>query len=230
MLKRIAGRLPPRAQQELKRLHFARQIRTGAFTTAEAHETEFPRLGEWVSAGDWVIDVGANVGNYSARLSEIVGPTGRVISLEPVPETFELLVANLARFRWRNVTTLNVAASDRFAEREMTVPTLENGLANRYMARLSEGGGELKVLCMPVDALVMPHRVTLVKIDVEGHELAALRGMHHLLQRDHPTLIVEGRDDAVRAYLAGLGYGYAESERSPNRVFRCTESTAGVRC
>lgn len=226
MLKRIASWLPPSTQQQLKRLHFAWLIRQGTFTTAEDYDTEFPRLQEWVKAGDCVLDLGANVGNYTARLSQIVGPSGRVIAFEPVPETFELLVANIARFPGRNVTLLNAAASDAVALQGMAMPMLDSGLANRYMAHVTEQGGDFQILCLPVDHLQLTMPVRLVKIDVEGHELQALRGMEQLLRRWRPRLIVEGRDDAVAAFLANLGYGFDERSGSPNRVF--TAATPGA--
>lgn len=87
-LKRLAARLPVRYRQELKRLHFPRMIRRGEFLSAEAHDHEYGRLQEWVSAGDWVSDAGANLGNYSGRLFQLVGPAGRVFAFEPVAETF----------------------------------------------------------------------------------------------------------------------------------------------
>lgn len=219
MLKRLASHLPLTLQQELKRLHFRRLIRRGVFTTAEAHDTEFPRLAEWVRAGDWVLDVGANVGNYTARMSELVGPTGRVVSFEPVPETFELLVSNVAQLRHRNVTLLNLAASDAIGARSMSIPVLANGLENRYMAQITDTPGDLNILSVPIDSLQLPQPIRLVKVDVEGHELPALKGMADLLRRDCPRLIVEGRDPEVAALLTGLGYSCEEQPASPNRVF-----------
>src|SRR4051812_18329947 len=56
MLKQMAARLPATLQQELKRHYYAWQIRSGRFRT---HEREFQRLDEFVSPGDWAIDVGA---------------------------------------------------------------------------------------------------------------------------------------------------------------------------
>lgn len=219
VLKKVVSHLPLAMQQTLKRLHFARLIRSGNFTTAEDEDTEFPRLAGWVRDGDWVIDVGANVGNYTARLSELVGPGGRVISIEPVPETFELLVANLARFPARNVTFLNIAASAATAVQSMRMPLLDSGMENRYMAHISDGPADLSVMTLPIDTLALPFPVRLVKVDVEGHELQALRGMEALLRRDRPILIVEGQVAEVAAYLATLGYGFEHQERSPNRVY-----------
>jgi FkbM family methyltransferase len=75
-----------------------------------------------VKPGDWVLDVRANVGHYSHRLSDLVGPAGRIFAFEPVRETFELLTANVARFAHANVTLLNVTASDTARTVGMTAP------------------------------------------------------------------------------------------------------------
>jgi FkbM family methyltransferase len=220
--KRLAYRLPASYQRELKRLHFARLIRKGLFKAAETYEQEFRRLDQWVSAGDTVLDVGANVGNYTARLSELVGPTGHVYAFEPMPDTFELLSANMARFPLRNISLFNVAASDGSGLCGMSLPKSDDGLDNPYMAHLADANerAELSAFRLSIDALNIPERVTLVKIDVEGHELAALRGMQALLRRDHPLLIVEGRSAEVEAFLASFGYSFEQAEGSPNRVFR----------
>lgn len=223
VMKRLASRLPPRYRQELKRLHFARLIGRGVFKTAEDHDREFGRLHEWVSGGDWVLDVGANVGNYTARLSELVEATGRVFAFEPVPETFELLTANMSRYPLRNITLLNVAASNAFSLGGMKLPPLDEGGANPYMAHLTNDGGEVSVVCVPVDSLGIERRISLVKVDVEGHELAAVEGMRRLLERDRPVLIIEGRDPEVEAFMAALGYRFEESAGSPNRVFTHSE-------
>jgi len=219
--KRLAALLPWRQQQTLKRLWWARAISRGRFS---ADEREFDRLDEWVKAGDWVLDIGANIGQYAAKLSKIVGPTGRVLALEPIPATFELLSANMAALPLRNVTLLQLAASDASRVVGMGIPSFDTGLKNYYMAHVTEAAAELSVLGMSIDALRIPMRITLVKIDVEGHELAVLRGMRTTLQRDHPRLIVEGRSDAVASYLAALGYTFEETEGSPNRLFQHAEA------
>jgi FkbM family methyltransferase len=126
----------------------------------------------------------------------------------------------MARLPLRNFSLFNAAASDGTAVRGMDVPLMEDGAQNRYMAHLTEdASGEFAVMCLPVDALALPHRVSLVKVDVEGHELAALKGMRRLLERDHPVLVVEGRADDVAQYLATMGYAFEQQGRSPNRVF-----------
>ncbi len=89
----IAAKLPMRLQQRMKRIHFAYQIKRDRFS---ADEPEFDLSQDLISGGDWVVDIGANIGHYTLLFSKLVGPTGRVIAFEPMPETFELLCANVA--------------------------------------------------------------------------------------------------------------------------------------
>ncbi|HET7200795.1 MAG TPA: FkbM family methyltransferase [Burkholderiales bacterium] len=215
-LKRLAAMLPNSWQHELRRRHFQRQIRLGRFHT---DEKEYALLDTLLGEGDWALDIGANVGHYTMRMAELVGPSGRVIALEPVPDTFSLLAANTRLFAHANVSLLNVAASDRVLVSAMQIPRFASGLSNYYQARLGAGSGGLPVLTLPVDELSLP-LVRLVKIDVEGHELPALRGMRRLLARDHPTLIVETGSQETMNLLGSLGYALERLAGSSNLLCR----------
>jgi len=216
-LKRLISHLPARYQQVLKRIYFKRQIKRGIFRSGEI---EFDRLDEWVSAGDWVLDIGANVGHYSLRLSKIVGAAGRVISFEPAPQTFELLSANMSLSPYRNISLLNAAVSEAAGLAGLNIPKcIGTGLDNCYEARLTKDGTGLSVLCVAIDSLGIPKPVKLVKIDVEGDEISVLKGMKGLIGRDHPVLIIEGHSDELASYLGSFGYSFEETKGSPNRVF-----------
>jgi FkbM family methyltransferase len=217
-LKQVAARLPKRWQTELKRLRYARQIRGGTFAT---DEPEYEMLSQLVSPGDWVVDVGANVGHYTKRFSELVGARGRVVAFEPIPATFSLLAANAQLFAHPNVSLINAAVSDRFDEVGMSVPKFETGLSNYYEARLSSAADRAwSVLTLALDALGIAHRVALVKIDAEDHESFVLAGMKKLIARDHPILIVETGSPEVVASLAASGYVPEKLPGSPNFLFR----------
>lgn len=107
LLRRFVARMPERWQITLKRVHYDRQLKKGTFTTPEP---ECQVLHTFIGTGDWVIDVGANVGHYTKRFSELVGTTGRVIALEPVTITFGLLTYNVQSFSNQNITLFNAAA------------------------------------------------------------------------------------------------------------------------
>lgn len=224
VLKRLAAALPASWQNDLKRAYFRRQIKKDLFTTSEP---EYKNLHAFIAPGDWVIDVGANIGHYTKRLSELVGAGGRVIAVEPVPETFALLSSNVQHFTFKNVTLFNVAVSDKCEVVGMDIPSFETGLRNFYGAGVTAVGSglsDLRVMTLRLDSLEIPNRIALAKIDVEGHELAVLRGMVELLRRDHPTLIVETSSDEVIGLVTGLGYDTEQLAGSPNRLFRQTSA------
>ena len=214
MLKKFASHFPRGWQQELKRHYYSWQMRRGRFRPPEP---EFDLLDSIVRPGDWVIDIGANVGHYTAKLSELVGSNGRVLAFEPVPRTFRLLAANARLFPHENVTLFNAAVSKNSNLAHMSVPTSPGG---QYLARLSKAETGLQILCLSLDSLQIPHRVSLVKIDAEGHELEILHGMDELLNRDKPTLIVELGERGTVEFLSAIGYNMEHLPGSPNGVFR----------
>jgi len=218
VLKKAAAHLPQRWQAELKRLHFARQIARGEFETDEA---EYARLPELIAPGDWVIDVGANIGQYTKRMSDLAGPDGRVLAFEPVPATFSLLAANVSQFAHANVTLFNAAVSSRVEVLGMALPRFDTGLTNYYMAHLVNAAqAELKVLTMPLDALPIEHRVSLIKIDAEGHEAVVLQGMRALLERSRPAMIIETGSAELVATIEGWGYRVERAAKSSNVLCR----------
>jgi FkbM family methyltransferase len=213
MLKKIASHFPRGLQTELKRQYYAWQIHSGRFRCSE---NEFDLLDKMVRPGDWVIDVGANVGHYTARLSRLVGSAGRVLAFEPVPNTFRLLTANARLFAHENVTLINAAVSQGATLSGIEVPPVQSGA---YLAHLTESDCGLQILCLSLDSLQIPHRVAFIKVDAEGHELAVLIGMEELLRRDRPSLIVElGRPEPVE-YLQNCGYRVERLPGSPNGIF-----------
>lgn len=222
LLKRVATTFPSPVRHELKRHYYAWQIRRGTFRTSEP---EFDLLEQLVKPGDWVVDVGANVGHYTARLSRLVGPTGRVLAFEPVPSTFELLAANARGFPYRNVSLFNAALAETSHLANMQVP---EGAEGPYLAHLSGQDTGLKVLCLSFDGLQLRFPVNLVKIDAEGHELSVLRGMERTLVRDRPTLIVEVSSGESEGYLRQLGYIAERLSGSPNWIFRPGVPNAGA--
>jgi FkbM family methyltransferase len=226
LIKRLASKLPPVWQDDLKRLHFRRQIRKGQF---DAGEPEYDLLPSLLSPGDWAIDVGANVGFYTTRFSTIVGPRGRVIAFEPVPETFALLAGNVRLLPSQNVTLINAAVSDQSAVVGMQIPAFDMGLSNFYEAQIvaqpADGMATVSVLSWPLDALALSGPVRLVKVDAEGHEEPVIRGMMQLLAAHRPTLIIEGDDPAIAALLQPLGYQADVLPGSPNTLFRAPGAT-----
>ncbi len=216
-LKHLASRIPAGWQLEMKRQRYRRQIARDAFAT---HEPEYALLASFLEEGDWAIDIGANIGHYSKRMSDLVGTTGRVIAFEPVADTFSLLAANMQKCKHQNFTLVNAAASDTTGVATISIPRFDNGTMNYYEASINQDENGLAVMTLSVDALQIDSPVRLIKIDAEGHELAVLRGSMTLLKRFHPILIVEVSTGEVHSLLDALGYSRETLPNSPNHIYQ----------
>jgi FkbM family methyltransferase len=202
----------------------------------ELHPAFVPREG-WS-----VVDVGANIGIFSLRAARLVGRSGRVVSVEPHPDTYARLVVNLEANGARNVRPIRAAVGSRDG-----VAQLIQG-AGSTTARLSEGSeatpGALSVKVATLDRLVremaLP-RLDLLKLDIEGGEVAALEGAQDALSRCG-RLVLELHDTraAVQELLEARGFDLV-CERAPSLAYyvnralvgarsgECTESEAGCR-
>ena len=194
LLKKFASILPAGLRESLQKTWHTFRYRTGRFVH---DEPEFALLDNWVTAGDWVMDIGANIGIFSARLSTLVKESGRVLAFEPVPATFRLLVHNSRLFPYANFTALNFALSGTPALVGMSIPTTSTGLPALARASLVGGNGQMQVLCLPFGDIPLPHPVRFIKIDVEGHEAQVLKGIWAIVERDHPRLLIEGSPNSI---------------------------------
>jgi FkbM family methyltransferase len=225
LIRSVVKTLPERAQRAAAKRYFFGQIKAGAF---RSDEDEWASLPDWLEAGDWCIDVGANIGRYSLRMSELVGPTGQVIAFEPLTKAFELLTHFVEKGKYKNITLLNAAATEKpsligITPQNSPIPFVFDTNTGTSVSAPDAGAGETK-LGLSLDALNLPHKVKLIKIDVEGHELSVCKGMAALLKRDHPRLIVEDQNPAIKTgvaeFLAQFGYDAARlSDQGRNLVF-----------
>jgi len=212
--------LPEDTQTSLKRIHFKKQIKNDKFVY---REPEYLILDELIQDGDWAIDIGANVGHYTKRMSDIVGTNGRVIAFEPVPRTLSILSSNIQHYKHSNVTLMNAAVSNNFDVAGMSMPDFNTGLANYYEAHLDNNSSEnLSVVTLPLDCLPITQRIALIKVDVEGHEHQALLGMEKLVNKFKPHLIVETGSEEIISLLASWGYEKTKYPGSPNILFKAS--------
>lgn len=123
------------------------------------------------------IDIGAHVGYWSRRL---VQDFDYVYAYEAEPTHVECLRVNVTQ---PNIQITQIALSD-----QPGTVQFSTSIANSGMSHVSNEG--VSVACEPLDR--WKHRdVDLIKIDVEGHELAVLQGAEHTILRNRPTLFIE---------------------------------------
>jgi FkbM family methyltransferase len=170
-------------------------------------------LAAHVRSGDTVWDVGANVGFYSLIASRLVGD-GKVVAFEPLPANQEAIRRNLALNEIVNVQLLELALSDEEGEAELEIhasPTWAklDTSGDTPFKRGAEVSGRVRVRVSTLDAqLASLAPPDVVKMDIEGAEVAALRGASKLLSEHRPTLICElhGTNRAVTELLESHDY------------------------
>ena len=134
-----------------------------------------------VQPGMIAVDVGANVGLHTIGLAARVGPTGRVHAIEPDPANFELLAKAVKHAHFENVRLLRSAASDRAGELLLYVSAGNRG---DHRTTPTETRRSLPVSAVVLDdVLTNEPRVDFVKIDVQGAEVAVLRGLRETIRR-----------------------------------------------
>jgi len=143
-----------------------------------------------LSPGDIAIDVGANIGIYTQLLSRWVGPTGLVHSFEPSPKNFGRLQGATRKLANVRLSQCAVGESSR-----RTTLYVSDKLNVDHRAYLTEGDSRhtVPIEMIALDDYFKPgERVDLIKMDIQGYELHALRGASRVLA-DNPgiKLLVE---------------------------------------
>lgn len=175
----------------------------------EFSEGETELFARVLAAGDVVVEVGANIGAHTAWFGRAVGPGGGVVAFEPQRVVFQTLCANVALNGLANVHCFQQAVGAQAGS--IVVPLLDPAAPNNF------GGLELthafpagdRIPLVRLDDLGLP-RCKLLKVDVEGMELAVLQGAAGTIGRLQPVLYVENDRphlaEALVRFIESLGY------------------------
>ena len=144
--------------------------------------------------GDTFIDVGANVGYYTLLSSKLVGPEGRVVSIEPVPETFKTLLKNIKINRASNIIAAPKAAWNYSTKLKIYIPRKCYGFASVVRGSLKD---EVNIVdAIPLDDILKGYtKIKLIKIDVEGAELQVLEGARKTLKKARYVILEVSREE-----------------------------------
>ena len=171
-------------------------------------------LPQLVKQGDKVIDIGANLGYYTCPLADLVGEGGRVYAVEPVPVIFSVLKRNVGKRR--NVELLNYA----LGEQERTIEMANDSVASAgYFGtgRNFVSEGELSKDAVRFTAQMQRgselfgamEQIDFIKCDIEGYERVVLPELRPLIEKFHPTVLVETDGESrqqMRRMFTELGY------------------------
>lgn len=164
-------------------------------------DSDLDLVGRLLSAGDVFLDGGANVGLFTLVGAVRVGAMGKVIACEPARAVRLRLMENVVLNNLSQVEVVPFALSDRAGQASFRVfDSISAGL--NHLAPSVDEGGELETVGVTtIDSLLTPHdrdRLTLIKLDLEGAEHAALLGSAATLHAAHPDLLLEMEPDHLR--------------------------------
>jgi FkbM family methyltransferase len=161
-----------------------------------------------MAGGDLCLDIGANAGFHTLTAGLFFK---KVVAIEPTPATAERLRTNVVLSGFWHVRVEPIALGDADGEATLAVTPGHCGTN-----RIASGGGGVRVPVRTLDALAIDpegglagHRVDFIKVDVEGHERAVLKGGRETIARDRPDLLVEFNSAAAfEGFAAMLPKGY----------------------
>jgi FkbM family methyltransferase len=165
-------------------------------------------------------DIGASVGFFTIIAASIVGEGGRVLAFEPRPEAAARLRHNLALNHFSNVDVRECAVTDMAGRGELEVgeELVWAALRQRGPDHVTPGADAVEVETTTIDDVVRQagEPPGLVKLDIEGGELPAIKGMTETIRRHQPPIICEchGTFRDVESLLRSFGYVVSLLERS----------------
>jgi len=184
---------------------------------------------KYLKPGDTMIDVGANIGFFTLLGNHIVGPKGKVYSLEPNPDIFELMKSSvhINAFRPRSIP-LNMAAFNKADTLELTWSAAKHGggrLRTTDKIKLDEKSAKVKTekLDNLINAEDLP--VNLIKIDTEGSELYALQGARTIFEKSKDCVVITEWNPN---FLRGRGSSVQEAIEFISKRFSIIEKIVKV--
>jgi FkbM family methyltransferase len=184
-------------------------------------EQEMALLPTLLKPEDTCIDIGANFAYYTVRLARLC-PKGKVVAYEPIPSTFKIADKIIKKEGASNVRLYNLGVGEKAATLVFELPLQEIGTPSAGQAHMtgrdnkeSQDKGMYtftkmeKVSCQVValeEHLSDLERLDFVKIDIEGAELFALKGMKKLLDKFQPMILIE----LCAPFMKGFGYTTAD--------------------
>lgn len=156
------------------------------FSFVEDFENKF--FQSIIEPGMVVVDVGANIGWYTAMASKLIGDQGKVFAFEPDPENFRLLCKNVSANQCNNVETSDWAVTDKTGKIQLFLCEENRGDHRIYKSDKSRRKIDVNATSLD-DFFKNSPRVDIIKIDVQGAERLVFSGMRKIIE-NNPRLSI----------------------------------------
>lgn len=215
-------------------------IQQQIYFLGDYEKNEIDYLYSNLKKGNVFIDIGGNIGLFSLNASKIVGNEGKVIAFEAFTPNYNQFKNHISSNHFQNITLEHLAIADEKSFIEILYNDTYNnvGMASSF---LQEYTAKERVESISLDEYVKQKNISkidLIKIDIEGGEYAALKGMNEILTHYQPNILIEINNIALKSsnrseeelvsLLTEKGYRktkiISQNESSYNAVFEYSQS------
>ena len=184
-----------------------------------------------LSDGDVALDIGSNIGYYTLLFAKQVGPEGKIYSFEAEPDNYQILKRNVMTNHYKNVTCEMKAVSD--VNGSVSLMKSLNSDGHHHIVSNDSDSEKLliKIPSVSLDEYFedIDRQISVIKMDIEGAELNALKGMRRLLaENDKIVIIMEFNPSAlvrfgtkprdVLEFLISMGFGLKNIVENEERL------------
>lgn len=152
-----------------------------------------------IKKGDIVVDLGTNIGYFTLLTSRLIGNEGRVYAFEPEPVNYSLLVKNIEMNGYKNIIPVQKAVSNTTGKVRLFIDNEDSGAHTILPNNTKQEFVEIESITLDDYFGDKKHPINVVKMDVEGAEMAALSGMDRIIkENENLKMFVEFYSPGIR--------------------------------
>jgi FkbM family methyltransferase len=178
------------------------------------------------------VDIGANIGYFTLLAASKIGIDGTVYAFEPEPENFSLLLKNIKLNEFKNIKPFQKAIAESTGKMQLYLGTSSGTHSLFSVVETTEASIEVDVISLDEFFKELDVKPDIIKLDVQGSEIIALKGMHDIVNKnDDLILVTEFETDMEHSeftpkiywdYLLSLGFNNIYLINEEDRKFELT--------
>ncbi len=137
------------------------------------------------------LDIGANIGYYTTLISQIAGENGKILALEPDPESYKFLSKTINSCKFKNILPFPIAASD--IKQKLPLFISKDNRGDNRLYQTDQLRKSIEVNCLTIDELLIENNIStldLIKIDIQGYEPKVFKGMKKIIRNSDKLILL----------------------------------------